>query len=72
MSKEDTIEFMGEVVELLPNTLFRVKLENDHVVLCHTAGKIRQNRIRIAAGDRVTVGMTPYDMTKGRISYRHK
>jgi translation initiation factor IF-1 len=72
MSKEDSIDLAGEVAELLPNALFKVKLENGHVVLCHASGRIRQNRIRIAAADRVTVSMTPYDLTKGRITYRHK
>ncbi len=72
MSKEDMIEMTGIVAELLPNTLFKVDLENNIRVLCHTAGKIRKNQIRIAMGDRVTVIMTPYDLTKGRITYRHR
>ena len=72
MSKEDMIEFSGQVVELLPNAMFRVKLENDHEILGHTAGKMRKNRIRVLAGDKVLVEMTPYDLTKGRITYRFK
>ena len=72
MSKEDQIEMQGSVRELLPNALFQVLLENGHLILCHTSGRIRQNRIRIAVADKVTVTMTPYDLTKGRITYRHK
>lgn len=72
MSKEDLIEFSGVVTELLPNATFRVKLENDHVVLAHTSGKMRKNRIRVLVGDKVTVEMTPYDLTKGRITFRQK
>ena len=72
MSKEDLIEFTGTVMELLPNAMFRVKLDNDHVVLAHTSGRMRKNRIRVLAGDRVTVEMTPYDLTKGRITFRQK
>ena len=72
MSKEDMIEFSGQVVELLPNAMFRVELENGHEVLGHTAGKMRKNRIRVLAGDKVQVEMTPYDLTKGRINYRFK
>lgn len=72
MAKEDLIEFQGVVVELLPNAMFRVKLENDHVILAHTSGRMRRNRIRILVGDTVTVEMTPYDLTKGRITLRHK
>ena len=71
MSKEDMIEFSGTVVELLPNAMFRVKLDNEHMVLAHTSGKMRKNRIRVLAGDRVNVEMTPYDLTKGRITFRH-
>ena len=67
MSKEDAIEFQGVVSELLPNAMFKVKLDNDHEVIAHTSGKMRKNRIRVLAGDRVTVEMTPYDLTKGRI-----
>ena len=70
MSKEDMIEFSGTVTELLPNAMFRVKLDNDHMVLAHTSGKMRKNRIRVLAGDRVNVEMTPYDLTKGRITWR--
>ena len=66
------MEFEGTVTEVLPNAMFRVKLENDHEVLAHTAGKMRRFRIRVLAGDRVTVEMTPYDLTKGRITYRFK
>ena len=72
MAKEGVIEFEGVVSELLPNAMFRVTLENDHQILAHTSGKMRKNRIRVLAGDQVTVEMTPYDLTKGRITYRHK
>lgn len=72
MAKEDLIEFNGEVMELLPNATFRVKLENDHEILAHTSGKMRKNRIKVLAGDRVNVEMTPYDLTKGRITFRFK
>lgn len=72
MSKEDLIEFSGVVTEVLPNATFRVKLENDHIILAHTSGKMRKNRIRVLAGDTVTVEMTPYDLTKGRITFRQK
>jgi translation initiation factor IF-1 len=72
MSKEELLEFPGFVVELLPNATFRVKLENDHEIIAHTAGKMRKNRIRVLAGDKVLVEMTPYDLTKGRITYRFK
>ena len=67
MSKEELLEFPGFVVELLPNATFRVKLENDHEIIAHTAGKMRKNRIRVLAGDKVLVEMTPYDLTKGGI-----
>ena len=70
MSKEDFLEFKGQVKELLPNAMFRVRLENNHEILAHTAGKLRKNRIRVLAGDNVTVEMTPYDLTKGRITFR--
>ena len=70
MAKEDQIEMDGEVIDTLPNTMFRVKLENEHEVLAHTSGKMRKNRIRVLAGDKVLVEMTPYDLTKGRITYR--
>ena len=72
MPKEDSIEFQGVVMELLPNAMFKVKLENDHMVLAHSSGKMRKNRIRVLAGDKVTVEMTPYDLTKGRITFRWK
>jgi len=73
MPKGEVQEFTGVVTELLPNATFRVRLEDhDHEVIAHTAGKMRKNRIRVLAGDRVTIEMTPYDMTKGRISYRYK
>ncbi|MFN8770622.1 MAG: translation initiation factor IF-1 [Neisseriaceae bacterium] len=72
MSKDDVIQFEGEVVEALPNTMFRVKLENGHVVLCHISGKMRMNYIRILPGDKVTVEMTPYDLNKARIVFRAK
>ncbi len=72
MAKEGILEFTGVVTELLPNAMFRVKLENNHEVLAHTAGRMRKNRIRVLAGDRVNVEMTPYDLTKGRITFRYK
>ena len=70
MSKQDLLEFKGKVTDLLPNAMFRVKLENGHVVTAHTAGKLRKNRIRVLQGDNVTIEMTPYDLTKGRIIFR--
>ena len=72
MPKEDVIEMQGEVVENLPNATFRVKLENNHVVLGHISGKMRMHYIRILPGDKVTVQLTPYDLTKGRIVFRAK
>ena len=72
MAKEDALEFQGQVTELLPNAMFRVKLENEHEILAHTSVRMRKNRIRVLAGDKVTVEMTPYDLTKGRIVFRHK
>ena len=73
MAKEDLLEFEGEVMELLPNATFRVRLlANDHELIAHTAGRMRKNRIRVLAGDKVTVEMTPYDLSKGRITYRFK
>ena len=72
MAKEGVIEFEGVVSELLPNAMFRVTLENDHQILAHTSGKMRKNRIRVLLGDRVNVEMTPYDLTKGRITFRFK
>lgn len=70
MSKEDAIQMEGTVVETLPNTVFRVELENGHVVTAHISGKMRKHYIRILTGDKVTVELTPYDLTKGRITYR--
>ncbi len=72
MAKEDLLEFPGEILELLPNAMFRVKLENGHIIIGHTSGRMRKNRIRVLVGDKVTVEMTPYDLTKGRITFRHK
>ena len=72
MPKEGSIEFQGVVLELLPNAMFKVKLENDHEILAHSSGKMRKNRIRVLAGDKVTVEMTPYDLRKGRITFRWK
>ena len=72
MPKEDSIEFQGVVMELLPNAMFKVKLDNDHEILAHSSGKMRKNRIRVLAGDKVTVEMTPYDLSKGRITFRWK
>jgi translation initiation factor IF-1 len=72
MSKEDTISVEGTVVEALPNTMFRVELENKHIVLAHISGKMRMHFIKILPGDRVTIELSPYDLTKGRIVYRYK
>jgi len=72
MPKEELLEFSGIVTEILPNAMFRVKLDNDHEVLTHTSGKMRKNRIRVLSGDRVNVEMTPYDLSKGRITFRYK
>jgi translation initiation factor IF-1 len=72
MSKEELLEFQGTVVELLPNATFRIRLENEHEIIGHTAGKLRKNRIRVLAGDKVLVEMTPYDLTKGRVTYRFR
>jgi translation initiation factor IF-1 len=72
MTKEELLEFPGVVTELLPNATFRVQLENEHEIIAHTAGRMRKNRIRVLAGDKVLVEMTPYDLTKGRITYRFK
>ena len=72
MAKEDLIEFSGTITEVLPNAMFRVKLENEHEILAHTSGRMRKNRIRVLAGDKVTVEMTPYDLSRGRITYRFK
>jgi translation initiation factor IF-1 len=70
LAKEDHIEMEGTVIETLPNTMFRVQLENGHVVTAHISGKMRKNYIRILTGDKVTVQLTPYDLSKGRITYR--
>ncbi|MEE9422407.1 MAG: translation initiation factor IF-1 [Gammaproteobacteria bacterium] len=70
MAKEDHIEMEGTVIETLPNTMFRVELENNHVVIAHISGKMRKHYIRILTGDKVTVQLTPYDLSKGRITYR--
>ncbi len=72
MSKEDVIEVEGKVVEALPNAMFQVELENGHRVLAHISGKLRVNYIRILPGDKVTVELSPYDLTKGRITWRAK
>ena len=72
MSKEDVIEIEGVVVEKLPNAMFKVELENGHQVLAHSSGKLRKNFIRILPGDTVTMEMSPYDLTKGRITWRDK
>ena len=70
MAKEDVIEMQGTVLDTLPNTMFRVELENGHVVVAHISGKMRKNYIRMLTGDKVTVEMTPYDLSKGRIVFR--
>jgi translation initiation factor IF-1 len=72
LAKEDVIEMEGKVIETLPNTMFRVELENGHVVTAHISGKMRKHYIRILTGDTVTVEMTPYDLSKGRITYRER
>ncbi len=72
MAKEEPIQMAGDVIEALPNAMFRVRLENDHQITCHVSGKIRMNYIRILPGDKVTVEMSPYDLSKGRITYRFK
>jgi translation initiation factor IF-1 len=72
MAKEEAIEMEGTVIENLPNTHFRVQLENGHVVIAHISGRMRKNYIRILMGDRVTVQLTPYDLTKGRITFRNR
>ena len=72
MSKEETIQMQGEIVETLPNATFRVKLENGHIVLGHISGKMRMHYIRILPGDKVQVELTPYDLSRGRITYRYK
>ncbi|MDR2723903.1 MAG: translation initiation factor IF-1 [Holosporaceae bacterium] len=72
MAKEDLIELSGEVIEVLPSAMFRVKLENGYVILAHTSGRMKKNRIRVLAGDKVNIEMTTYDFTKGRIIFRSK
>ena len=72
MVKEDVIELEGTVVDTLPNTMFRVELENGHIIIAHISGKMRKHYIRILTGDKVTVEMTPYDLSKGRITYRER
>ena len=72
MAKEDVIEMAGTIIETLPNTTFRVELENGHTVIAHISGKMRKHYIRILTGDSVKVEMTPYDLTKGRITYRER
>ena len=72
MAKEELLEFAGTVMELLPNATFRIELESGHEIIGHTAGKMRKNRIRVLAGDKVLVEMSPYDLTKGRVTYRFK
>ena len=72
MAKEDSIEMQGTSLETLPNTMFRVELENGHVVIAHISGKMRKNYIRILTGDKVTVALTPYDLSKGRIVFRSR
>ena len=72
MAGKDTIEMQGKVIEVLPNTVFRVQLENDHVITAHISGKMRKNYIRIMNGDNVTVELSPYDLGKGRITFRTK
>ena len=72
MAGKDSIELQGTVIEVLPNTVFRVKLENDHIITAHISGKMRKNYIRILNGDNVTVELSPYDLSKGRITFRTK
>ncbi len=72
MAKEEAIEVEGKIVEALPNAVFRVELDNGHKVLAHISGKMRKNFIRILEGDKVTVELSPYDLTRGRITFRHK
>lgn len=72
MAKEDHLEMEGKVIETLPNTTFRVQLDNGHIITAHISGKMRKNYIRILTGDRVKVEMTPYDLTKGRITFRQR
>lgn len=72
MAKEDHIEMAGTIIDTLPNTMFRVELENGHIVIAHISGRMRKNYIRILTGDKVKVELTPYDLTKGRIIFRDK
>ena len=72
MTKEDLVEFAGSVLEVLPNAMFKVRLENGHEITAYTSGRMKKNRIRILAGDKVTIEMTPYDLSKGRIKFREK
>ena len=72
MAKEDLIEFAGSVLEVLPNAMFRVQLENGHEIIAYTSGRMKKNRIRVLAGDKVTIEMTAYDLSKGRIIFREK
>jgi translation initiation factor IF-1 len=72
LAKEELVEFDGQIIDLLPEGRFRVRLENDHEILAYTAGKMRKNRIRSMVGDKVTVEMTPYDLDRGRIIFRHR
>ncbi|HAR2869662.1 TPA: translation initiation factor IF-1 [Staphylococcus argenteus] len=72
MAKQDVIELEGTVLDTLPNAMFKVELENGHEILAHVSGKIRMNYIRILPGDKVTIEMSPYDLTRGRITYRYK
>ncbi len=72
MAKEELIEMEGVVIDVMPDARFRVKLENDHEIVAYTSGKMKKNRIRTLVGDRVTIEMTPYDLDKGRVTYRHK
>ena len=71
MAKEEKIQVEGEVIDALPNAMFKVRLENDHEIVAHISGKMRMHYIRILPGDKVTVDISPYDLTKGRITYRH-
>ena len=72
MSKDNIIEQEGTIVDVLPNQMFKVQLENEHVIMCYASGKIRQYKIRVITGDKVTVEISPYDLTKGRVTYRHR
>ena len=72
MAKEDLVEFTGAVLEVLPNAMYRVQLENKHEIIAYTSGRMKKNRIRVLVGDKVTIEMTPYDLSKGRIIFREK